>query len=71
MVGASVQPGSVESRCKRVRRIDKVSGLCEGCLRTLPEIARWSSMPDDEKRAVITSLPARSFVRQQEGWANV
>jgi len=25
-------------------------GLCEGCRRTLSEIARWSAMGDDERR---------------------
>jgi uncharacterized protein len=28
------------------------SGLCEGCLRTIDEIAAWSTMDDDTKRRV-------------------
>jgi len=28
------------------------TGLCEGCQRTIDEIAAWSRMDDDEKRAV-------------------
>jgi hypothetical protein len=35
------------------------TGLCEGCLRTLAEIAAWSGMSADEKRAVLASLAAR------------
>ena len=35
------------------------SGLCRGCKRTLDEIACWSSMCDDTKRAVLAALPAR------------
>ena len=35
-------------------------GLCEGCLRTTAEIARWSQMNDDERlRLMETVLPAR------------
>jgi predicted Fe-S protein YdhL (DUF1289 family) len=35
------------------------TGLCEGCLRTLAEIAAWSAMRPDEKRAVLAQLAAR------------
>ena len=36
-----------------------VTGLCEGCLRTIDEIAAWSRMDDHEKRAVWLLLDAR------------
>jgi predicted Fe-S protein YdhL (DUF1289 family) len=35
------------------------TGWCEGCFRTLDEIAAWSSMSDRDKRAVWKLLPAR------------
>jgi len=35
------------------------TGWCEGCLRTLDEIAAWSRMDDDEKRAVWVLLDER------------
>jgi predicted Fe-S protein YdhL (DUF1289 family) len=35
------------------------SALCEGCFRTLDEIAAWSRLTADEKRAVLEKLPAR------------
>jgi predicted Fe-S protein YdhL (DUF1289 family) len=35
------------------------SAACEGCFRTLDEIASWSSMSPEEKRAVLSRLPAR------------
>ena len=35
-------------------------GLCQGCLRTVAEIARWSQMDDDERlRLMETLLPQR------------
>lgn len=35
------------------------SGLCVGCGRTLDEIALWSVLDDDDKRAVWALLPER------------
>jgi predicted Fe-S protein YdhL (DUF1289 family) len=35
------------------------TGLCEGCLRTLDEIAAWSAMSAEQKRAVLAQLPKR------------
>ena len=36
------------------------SGLCEGCLRSVDEIASWSRMSDDERLHVMdTLLPRR------------
>jgi hypothetical protein len=39
--------------------MDAGSGLCEGCLRSIDEIARWSQMSDDEKRSVWSQLTER------------
>ena len=49
----------VASPCVSVCRMDAASGLCEGCLRTIDEIAHWGLYDDDEKRAVIAALPLR------------
>jgi hypothetical protein len=40
--------------------MDGASGYCEGCWRTLDEIACWASMSDDKKRAVWAELRARA-----------
>ncbi len=53
------QPG-VASPCINVCQMNATSGLCEGCFRTLDEIACWSIYEDDEKRAVLAQLPERS-----------
>ncbi len=47
------------SPCINVCRMDASSGWCEGCLRTIDEIAGWSLYDDDEKRAVWDALEAR------------
>lgn len=50
---------AVPSPCISVCRMDAASGWCEGCLRTLDEIAAWSVLDDDQKRAVWSLLPQR------------
>jgi predicted Fe-S protein YdhL (DUF1289 family) len=39
--------------------MDPRSGLCLGCMRTLEEIACWSSMGESEKQAVCLELDLR------------
>jgi hypothetical protein len=39
--------------------IDPKTGLCLGCGRTLPEIARWHRMDRAERLAVMAQLAAR------------
>ncbi len=50
---------SVESPCKNICRMHEPSGHCLGCGRTLDEIALWSVLDDDDKRAVWALLPQR------------
>jgi len=49
----------VPSPCVDVCRIDEATGLCAGCLRTLDEIAAWSTLDDVAKRDVWAQLPGR------------
>jgi predicted Fe-S protein YdhL (DUF1289 family) len=51
--------GTVPSPCVSVCRMDDATGWCEGCMRTLDEIAAWSLFDDSEKRAVWAELDAR------------
>lgn len=48
------------SPCVSVCQMDAVSGWCAGCLRTLPEIAAWSQLDEDAKRAVWRQLGLRA-----------
>ena len=51
---------SVPSPCISVCRMNTaVPPLCEGCFRTLPEIAGWSRMQDGDKRQVWTRIVQR------------
>lgn len=50
---------SVPSPCINICRMNPLSGLCEGCLRSLDEIAGWSAMSDRDRQAVLNQIPAR------------
>ena len=50
---------SVSTPCIKVCVVDGESGLCLGCLRTLPEIAGWGRLSEAEREAVMAGLPAR------------
>ena len=47
------------SPCIDICRIDAASGLCEGCLRTLDEIAAWGRADDATRWRILQALPAR------------
>lgn len=39
--------------------MDEASGLCEGCLRTINEIAQWGNADDALKRTIWLNIEAR------------
>ena len=49
----------VPSPCVSLCKMNRDSGLCEGCLRTLDEIIAWGKADDDFKRTVWAQLPQR------------
>ncbi len=49
----------VESPCIKVCVIHPQAKLCVGCLRTGDEIAAWSRMTPEARRAVMAELPLR------------
>ena len=49
----------VPSPCISVCTMDAAGALCVGCFRTLDEIALWSVLDAQTKRAVLAALPAR------------
>ena len=59
VVRPAVISDEVPSPCVDICRMDDASGLCEGCARTLDEIAGWSQLDAAGKRGVIAQLPDR------------
>lgn len=45
---------AVASPCINICRM--TDGLCEGCRRTLGEIAEWSSATDDRRREILSRI---------------
>ena len=57
---ATTTGGAVISPCISVCRMDAASGLCEGCFRTLEEIADWSGLDDTGRRAIWMNIGQRA-----------
>jgi predicted Fe-S protein YdhL (DUF1289 family) len=49
----------VASPCIDVCRMNADTGFCDGCFRTIDEIASWSAYDDDAKRAVLARVESR------------
>ena len=51
--------GEVPSPCNSICRMDVATAWCQGCARTLPEIAAWAGLDGEGKRQVWAMLPER------------
>lgn len=49
----------IDSPCVNICRILPATGHCEGCARTLAEIAGWSSGTAEWRARVLAALPGR------------
>ncbi len=50
---------AVASPCTSVCTIDRATGLCSGCYRTLDEIAGWIDLSAEQKRMLLATLATR------------
>lgn len=50
---------AIATPCVKVCVVDGESGLCLGCLRTLPEIAGWAALAPEARARVMAELPER------------
>ena len=60
-------PAAVASPCINVCQMDAATGWCSGCLRSLDEIAGWSGLVDEDKRAICRQLPERRAAWRASG----
>ncbi|MDP3618771.1 MAG: DUF1289 domain-containing protein [Ramlibacter sp.] len=56
---ASSDPGDVPSPCISVCRMDPITQWCEGCFRTLEEIAQWGGSSPEEKVRIWQTIALR------------
>lgn len=54
----------IASPCINICRMDKQSGLCTGCLRTIEEITVWSRTDDETRQRILATIAKR---RQDSG----
>jgi len=52
-------PRPIATPCIKVCAVDGASGYCLGCRRTLPEIAGWARLSDEERATIMAALPDR------------
>ena len=50
---------TISSPCIKACMLDPVSKLCQGCGRSMTEIARWGSMNEAERLAIMATLRER------------
>lgn len=50
----------VESPCINVCKMDAQSGLCQGCFRSLDEIAAWSGASETERQRIVVAAHRRA-----------
>lgn len=51
----------IKSPCISVCAIDDLSGLCQGCYRTVDEIKGWWDMSQDEQTDLLATLEERQM----------
>jgi predicted Fe-S protein YdhL (DUF1289 family) len=55
----------METPCINVCEIDKATGYCSGCGRTIAEISGWAAMTGAERRRIMSELKSREFPRRE------
>ena len=59
-------PVVIASPCIGVCAIEAQTGWCEGCLRTIDEIAAWGALDNRSRREIWKRLPARRVARDAQ-----
>lgn len=62
-------PMAVASPCINVCQMNARSGLCQGCFRSLDEIAGWAAASDDWRRQVLAAVARRRAEHDPRGEA--
>lgn len=62
---------TIPSPCIGVCRLERDTGLCEGCLRTAGEIRAWLGATDEERLAILMQLKQRRRARGRTSAADL
>lgn len=58
---------SIDSPCVKLCHVDRKTGVCTGCGRTLDEIAAWPTLPGEERRAIMDRLEKARMALKEGG----
>ena len=62
---------NLPSPCVSICKLNKSTGLCEGCFRTKNEIALWPSMNNDERLSLLPILRERQGLKRRVNRRNI
>lgn len=62
-----VTVSTIKSPCTNVCRMHVLTGWCEGCARTVPEITVWSKADDATRLTILARLPFRRQILVEQG----
>lgn len=51
----------VDSPCVKLCVMHEKAGICVGCFRTIDEIANWSTLSPEARKALLSELPDRQI----------
>ena len=66
-VETSFMTTPVPSPCTSVCKMNPSTGWCEGCLRTIDEIASWAALSDTDKLMIWDRLAERREQTEMDG----
>lgn len=62
---------AVKSPCQSICVIDRETGFCMGCGRTIADLEAWPKLTDAERLALIAELPGRRAQIRPEQLAKI
>jgi uncharacterized protein len=58
---------AIRSPCSNVCKMHEPTGWCEGCARSIAEIAAWSKADDASRLGILARLPERRQILIEHG----
>jgi len=56
---------NLPSPCISICKLNKSTGFCDGCFRTINEISEWPSMTDVERMSLLETLRQRQGIKRR------
>ena len=56
---------NLPSPCISICKLNKSTGFCDGCFRTINEISQWPSMTDVDRMSLLETLRQRQGIKRR------